>query len=294
MDANPTRLDYHQLESRIARWAAYHPDLLAGVIVGSRGRPGAAADEWSDLDLIIFTTNPDPYIKDSSWLADFGELWASYLDTTGSGYPERFALYAGGLKVDIVFVKSDPAQSLAEMLSQFAFQDVIQRGVRVLFDKTGNKAVFPALAGPEALPPLPTEEEFSAALQRFWIKAAKAAKLALRGDLWRTKQACDSELKACLLEMLEWHARTAYRPGSDTLYEGRFLDKWADPKALSALPATFAAYDQADIQRALVSTVGLYLRLAEETAASQAYAYPPPNHSALQNWLLEMLSDPEQ
>ncbi len=100
---------YEALEARILAWAAAREDLLAGVVVGSRARMDGTADQWSDLDLILFTNSPQSYQQDSTWLGEFGELWAALLSHTGSGYPEWFALYAGGLKVDIVFVPVQPA-----------------------------------------------------------------------------------------------------------------------------------------------------------------------------------------
>jgi hypothetical protein len=205
---------YKALEARILAWAAGRADLLAGVVVGSRARPDGTADQWSDLDLILFTDSPQIYLGRSSWLDEFGDMWATSLSRTGSGYPEWFALYAGGLKVDIVFVPVQVAErhGLPQMLADFAFQDVLQHGLRVLFDKTSTADVEPYLPAPAAPLALPSQDEFQEAEAHFWIVAAKAARLAKRNDLWRAKQACDSELKACLLTMLEWHARAIYGP----------------------------------------------------------------------------------
>jgi aminoglycoside 6-adenylyltransferase len=285
--------DYTSLESRITAWAAAHPNLVAGVVVGSRGRSDHPADQWSDLDLVIFADEPGKFIQDGTWLEGFGPLWASWLDDTGAGYPEWFALYAGGLKVDIVFVPVQAGdETLADMLRSFAHQDVLQRGVRVLFDKT-------SLASPAGVPlpdtgnqphsPL-SPDKFRAGLSQFWITATKTAKLIQRGDLWRAKQACDSELKACLLTMLEWHARSIYGHQRDIWYDGRFLSNWADPRAVAELPSTYAAYDQADLRRALLATLRLYHRLATETAASLGCGYPRPNDLQVLDWITTTLA----
>ncbi len=285
--------DYTSLESRITAWAAAHPNLVAGVVVGSRGRSDHPADQWSDLDLVIFADEPGKFIQDGTWLEGFGPLWASWLDDTGAGYPEWFALYAGGLKVDIVFVPVQAGdETLADMLRSFAHQDVLQRGVRVLIDKT-------SLASPAGVP-LPEAgnqphsplgpDKFRAGLSQFWIKAAKTAKLIQRGDLWRAKQACDSELKACLLTMLEWHARSIYGHQRDIWYDGRFLSNWADPRAVVELPGTYAAYDQADLRRALLATLRLYHWLATGTAASLGCEYPQPNDLQVLDWITTTLA----
>jgi len=52
---------YKALEARILAWAAAREDLLAGVVVGSCARMDGTADQWSDLDLILFTSSPQNY-----------------------------------------------------------------------------------------------------------------------------------------------------------------------------------------------------------------------------------------
>lgn len=132
---------YESPESRILTWAVAQEDLLAGVVVGSRARIDGTADRWSDPDLIFFSHSTESYSKDATWESEFGELWVSSLSHTVSGYPECFALYAAGLKVDIVFVPVQPSkrQCLPQMLADFVFQDVLQRGVRLLFDKISSQ-----------------------------------------------------------------------------------------------------------------------------------------------------------
>lgn len=121
-------------------------------------------------------------------------------------------------------------------------------------------------------------------MAQFRIVAAKTARLVLRSDLWRDKQACDSELKTCLLNMLEWHARAIYGPGRDIWYEGRFLAQWADERVMAALPGTFALYNKSDINRALLQTITLYRWLADETAAQLDFD-PLPYEDDIAAWI---------
>jgi aminoglycoside 6-adenylyltransferase len=280
-------ISYQLLEERIIAWAAARPELLAGVVVGSRARPERSADQWSDLDLIIFTTVVEVFTQDGAWLEEFGVLWASWLSKTGSGYPEWFALYAGGLKFDIAFVPVLPADgsSLDQLLVGFAHQDVLQRGIRILFDKTGNTTSASEYTAQLPIAGSPTHEEFRSAINLFWITATRTIKHIQRGDLWRAKQACDGELKACLLGMLEWHTYAVYVPQHDVWYDGRDLSEWADPRALEDLPHTFAAYNQSSLHQALFATLDLYQWLARETADSLGFLFPSPQDKAIFNWI---------
>lgn len=100
------------------------------------------------------------------------------------------------------------------------------------------------------------------------------AKHLRRGELWWAKSCCDSYLKNLLLTMLECHARAARGPNFDTWMRGRFLEEWADARAVAALPEIYAHYEEEDIWRALLATMELFRWLAVETAETLDYVYP--------------------
>ena len=55
---------------------------------------------------------------------------------------------------------------------------------------------------------------------------------------------------------------------------GRFMDEWADPRAVAALEPIFARYNDPEVWRALGATMDLFRWLAVETARAWGYAYP--------------------
>jgi hypothetical protein len=72
--------------------------------------------------------------------------------------------------------------------------------------------------------------------------------------------------------MLEWHAQS--RGVRDTWFRGRFLEEWADPRALRELEGAFARYDSEDVWRALIATMDLFGWVARETARNASLSYP--------------------
>ncbi len=283
----PTPRTREQLEKRIADWAANRPDIRSIIIVGSRARAEHPTDEWSDLDLMLFTSNPESYVSSADWLEENGRVWLTLLNYTGRGDPEWLVLFAGGLKADFALVGA--AGNLQQMIDQSPYHFVLQRGARVLVDKDGLRA---PLVLPEPQPAsLPARNEFLAAVHGFLLSVGRLARELKRGELWRAKVTCDCDLKGRLLEMLEWHARAAYNPERDTWYGGRFLEEWADPRAMEMLPTTFAAYDASDIQRALFATLDLFRWLAIETAERLGDAYPKLTDWLVTQWLESLFTE---
>jgi aminoglycoside 6-adenylyltransferase len=123
-------------------------------------------------------------------------------------------------------------------------------------------------------PQPPTQNQFLNLVNDFWYHAVWVAKKLRRGELWTAKQCCDSYMKRALLTMIEWHASAASGWSADTWHNGRFLEQWADPRAVDGLRDAFAHYDAADVRRALLASMDLFRWLATETAGRLGYPYP--------------------
>lgn len=284
---------YKQLEDSIRAWGQGNPSVRAAVLVGSRARQDHPADAYSDLDVILFTSDVAGLAARRDWLEAFGEVWAAWMEESGAGDSEWLVVYAGGIKADFMLAPVDSGEnaSLGELLARLPYQDVLARGVRVLFDKGSSSEGLPAFSPANEPPAHPSPQQLRALVEQCLVMAARAAKLIRRGDLWRAKRASDGELKQVLLTLMEWHARARNGLGHDTWYEGRFLPEWADPRALQKLPDTFAAYDQADLGRALLADLDLFCWLAQETAEALGYPYDAQRDTQMLGYIRALLSD---
>lgn len=72
---------------------------------------------------------------------------------------------------------------------------------------------------------------------------------------------------------------------------GRFLEQWADGRAVQALPAIFAHYDVQDVRRALQATMELFHWLALETAREWGYTVPSSGEAHATKCVQELLRD---
>jgi hypothetical protein len=60
---------YNQLLKKFTAWAQSRDDIRAVILVGSRARSDHPADEWSDLDLMIYSNQPEQYLTRMDWMA---------------------------------------------------------------------------------------------------------------------------------------------------------------------------------------------------------------------------------
>jgi aminoglycoside 6-adenylyltransferase len=267
---------YQLLAEKFAQWAQGEGGIRAALMIGSRARADHPADQWADLDLIVVAADPGPYLASSAWLSAIAVPWLTFIETSGDGRVlERRALFEGGLDVDFAFLPLEMARQMAQFGLPPDVADMFRRGARLLLDKDDLFASIMDLAG-APLPPVspPSPDEFMNLVNDFWYHAVWSAKHLRRGELWWAKSGCDDHMKYLLRRMLEWHARLRHGPEHDTWLRGRFLEEWADPRAVKELHQTFAHYDAQDIWRALFATMDLFRWLSYEAAGSLGYGYP--------------------
>lgn len=265
-------LTYEILIAEITAWAERSPGVRAALILGSRARSDHPADEWADLDVLVFARSPEQFVQSAGWAAEIGKIWLSFTERAPDGRSwERRTLYEGGLDVDVAI---NPVEALDGIRSYLppAVADFLRRGVRVLVDKDGQLAQIMAMTLPDAAQfEPPSAQAFHNATANFWYHTLWSAKHLRRGELWWAKSGVDMHLKNLLLEMLEWHARAKSGGAVDTWLRGRFLEEWADQRAVNQLTEAFAHYEPVDIARALSATMRLYRWLEDETAACWGY-----------------------
>jgi aminoglycoside 6-adenylyltransferase len=285
---------YEQLIDRFVAWAQTQPDIRAAIVLGSRARTDRPADEWSDLDLLIVTTDPGRLLSRIDWLEQLGMPWLTFLEPTAvGGATERRVLFEGGLDVDF-------SPFPVELVQQFASQGlppeaagVLRRGMRFVLDKDGLALSLVQPPGERPAPQPPTPDKFLNLVDDFWYHAVWVAKKLRRGELWTARMCCDVYMKRLLLTMIEWHAGAASDWSADTWHNGRFLEQWADPRAVDGLRQAFSHYDTADVQRALLASMSLFRWLATETSGRLGYAYPTSADEHVTTLVQHYLSEQE-
>ncbi|HEX6989300.1 MAG TPA: aminoglycoside 6-adenylyltransferase, partial [Bacillota bacterium] len=284
------------LIGRIETWARNREDIRGLLILGSRARCIRPADAWSDLDVLLVTTDPDSYLDSTGWLADLGTVWITFLEPTPAGGLERRVLFAGGLDVDFSVVAAADAAALAERGVPPEVAGIVTRGVRVLLDRDGlmSRLIDQCRAVAAALPPpaAPGQAELDQLCHDFWYHAVWVAKKLRRGEVWTALDCCDGYMKRRLLTLLEWHARAHRGPGWDTWHQGRFLEEWADDRVVQALRPAFAHYDAADVRRALLATMQVFRWAAVETSGLLGLTYPEAVDAKASGLVEELLDEP--
>jgi aminoglycoside 6-adenylyltransferase len=257
---------YASLVDDFRRWATANAEVRAAMVVGSQARTAVPADEWSDLDLVLFVSDPAKFIDLGDWARELGTVVLSTVEPTAvAGSRERRVLYSDGRDVDFSVFPVVAAATLPLVPEALG---VLERGYKVVLDKDGLLSRLPELVTDQGHYRVeePSAGEFRRCVEEFWYHLLWAARKLRRGEVWAAKMSCDGELKWYLLRVIEWATIAERGREVDVWHRGRFLDRWMQPFVRQHLPATFARYDAGDIARALSETAALFSDQARRVA----------------------------
>src|SRR5687767_359129 len=195
-------------------------------------------------------------LESTDWFEKLGMVWVSHLeDAAVSDAVERRVLFEGALGFDFLIIHEGDMPLLVQMPDMLR---TIRRGMRVMVDKDRlmTRITLPIVSQIPYQPP--TETDFLNVVNDFWYHAIWTTKKLQRGEVWTAKTGTDGYMKRLLLNMIEWHAHATGKGTSDTWFNGRFLEEWADPRVLAELKNTFALYESADVKRGLLATMNLF------------------------------------
>ena len=281
--------DPDSLLERIVSWAQADGGVQACLLLGSRARRDRPADAWSDTDLILVVDDPDAFLADAAWPAQFGTVSITFEEEAMLSLRERRVLYADGTDLDVVPMSR---QRMAEHLDDPHALLVLGRGHQVLVDKVGifeglNDRIAHAQAAAASGPGVPEPAAFANLVNDFWYHAVWTARKLRRGELWVARSCLDGHMKRLLLLVIEWKADLG--ASTDHWFDGRFLEQRAEPSTLEALHNSFAHYDSQDVARALGATMDLFRRLARDLAVRLELPYPTGADEAATRLVTELI-----
>jgi predicted nucleotidyltransferase len=112
--------------ARVSEWARGRAGIARVALVGSYARGDPAPT--SDIDLVLFTEDPEAFLGDQAWLSTFGEVARTQIEDWGRVRSLR-VWYADGPEVE--FGVTDPGWG--EDPEDEATQAVIKAGYRALY-----------------------------------------------------------------------------------------------------------------------------------------------------------------
>ena len=246
-------VDQERVLDDVVAWATDDPNVRLVVVTGSFAR--GDHDELSDLDIELYVRETHPLLEETGWYERFGEVLATEALENREWHPTRLVYYLDG-KIDFMIA---PVRSLSE--------GVEYDGPYVVpVDKDGRADRLEPSVGVAP----PSADEFRRCIDWFYAAALQYVKALVRNDPWPVKTR-DADLKAQLLQMLEWEhgARTGW--ASRPPHNGSRIAEWAAPDVASEIAASWADFAIPASEEALRNSIRQFELVAGRVAGSLGY-----------------------
>ncbi|MFV0395521.1 MAG: aminoglycoside 6-adenylyltransferase [Coprobacillaceae bacterium] len=271
---------YKEFEDKFKKYAKDNTNIRAALVMGSRARKNHPADQWSDLDILVYCQNPKTELMDASWLDGFGKVVTTVISKTAVGDEERLTLFDGGYQVDTVYYNLEGLQVLADAETIYG---ALARGAYVIVDKDNKFINFEDKNFNLNLKNTINEEPFINLVNMFWFLSMYIAKQALRDNLWTAKNA-ESDLRNILLQIIEWHEKMNHNDNYDTWYGGKFINEWAQSNIIEDIKNIFSGYSKEEILTETKACMQLFKRLSIEIKENYNYQYPYDLMESVMSW----------
>ncbi len=261
---------------QLAQWGEKRASIRAMLLTSSRATPLGSVDMFSDYDVILVVTDIEPFFSDRTWLEEFGPVLVLYRDPIrqDGDLPETgyVTQYENGLKIDFGLW---PVERLRRVVAAPKLPEEFDAGFRVLLDKDGLTDGLKPPTYKAYIPTPPTDSDYQAAVEEFFLDATYMAKFLWRDDLMAAKHLLDHFMKQeRLLPALEWHLETDHQWSVKPGRYGQRLKRWLRPDLWVELESTYTGVGLEANWEALFRTIELFRRVAIEVGERMGYAYP--------------------
>jgi len=269
-------ISHENIIHRLQQWAAEDPSVRAVVLTSSRAIPHAHTDAFSDYDVILALTNIEPLYEDRAWLENFGSVLALYRDPliNDRGF-QRSAFvtqYEDSLKIDFSLW---PVGLFKQIVSEPQLTPEFDAGYRVLLDKDHLTDPLQPPTYKSYIPEPPTEAEYQALIESFFLDTGYVAKFLWRDDLVAAKYILDHSLKhQHLLIMLAWRIEMDHDWALKLGPYGRGLKRCLPPDLWEQFEATYTDAEPSSNWSALFRSIDVMRRVAVEVGDHLNFRYP--------------------
>ena len=272
-----------------------NPDIISLVSIGSFSQN--SIDQFSDIDLYIFTNNPKKYLDDENnlWLASLGKIISRRVfKDFKEGVDKSKIVLENGLMYDLTFVNPNKVKLIdyylklkntglvrlfPKSLKKVAegnilkFNETIKRGYKIHVDKINLQSLLEkviAFASTTNLNQILDEKLFLTHYMFFWQSCYTASVKLIRKDFYFTILTYDNYMKQELIRMIEWET-ILKKKSTDVFYDSLKIYDWNGEEIQRDLFKTLLSDNITNMQKTLIKTAELYQKFS--TIVSEEYKF---------------------
>lgn len=251
-------------------------------------------DEFSDLDLFVFTKNPNISlnIDNIGWLKCLGKpISVLTIKNPVEGNMITRIMYENLFSVDVILISYSKfnlikiylffkKMKLNKFIPDYmniekeltTFNAYLKRGYSIVYDKKNIKKTvsdinqfFPIVE--EKL----DEKKFLECYDEFWQTAYRFLGKIVRGDIYYGLILLDNVLKNRMVEMIAWESKNFFDNKDDLFYYGKKINSWAEKDTILQLSKTTFSTDYKNNLEVLNNHISIFKRCSKNVAIKKGF-----------------------
>lgn len=270
-------------------------DIVSLISIGSFSQN--SIDQFSDIDLYIFTNNPKKYLdnENHSWINPLGKIISiRVFKDFQEGVDKNKIVLEDGLMYDLTIIDIKKIKlisyylklknvGLLWLLPKFLqnsiegnilkFYETIKRGYKIHVDKINLKNILERTIGFSNTITLDKKLDKKIFFQHynfFWQSCYTASVKLIRKDFYFTILTYDHNMKKELIRMIEWDA-TLKKKSTDVFYNSLKIYDWSGEETCDDLYGTLLSDNIYNMQNSLIKTAELYQKFS--TIVAKEYKF---------------------
>ncbi|MCD9574048.1 aminoglycoside 6-adenylyltransferase [Flavobacterium soyae] len=285
----------HTINKGIELLLSVNQDIISLVSIGSFSQD--SIDQFSDIDLYLFTNNPIKYLdnENHSWINPLGKIISRrvYKDFK-EGVDKNKVILKDGLMYDLTIIDIKKIKliryylklndiGLKWLLPKFLqnsaegnilkFYETIKRGYKIHVDKINLKSILErniAFSDSISLDKKLDKKIFFQHYNFFWQSCYTASIKLIRRDFYFTILTYDHYMKKELIRMIEWDAALK-KKSTDVFYDSLKIYDWSGEETYEDLNGTLLSGTIYNMQNSLIKTTELYQKFS--SSVSKEYKF---------------------
>lgn len=268
----------------ILNFAKSDKNIQAVWMNGSRVNPNVKKDEFQDYDIVFAVNDIAPFIKDKSWIANFGEtviIQEPRKNDLAIGIKSDFSriyrflmLFNDSNRIDLTFVNKNHA------LEEYKSDSLTV----LLLDKDNFLPALPKPNDSDYHIRKPTEKQFEAYCNEFWWCLQNVAKGIVRDELTYAIRMFDI-VHAELEKMVEWYIGMQNNFEVSTGKFGKYFKYYLPKNLYEMYKETYSGSNYENLWDAVFKTCDLFRVLAKEVAVKLSFTYNQSEDDGITKYL---------
>ncbi|OXB08231.1 aminoglycoside 6-adenylyltransferase [Flavobacterium pectinovorum] len=276
----------HTINKGVELLLSNNQDIISLVSIGSFSQN--SIDQFSDIDLYLFTNNPKKYLdkENHSWINPLGKIISRRVfKDLQEGVDKNKVILEDGLMYDLTIIDIKKIKLISYYLklkniglklllpgflqksvegSILKFYDTIKRGYKIHVDKINLKEILErtiTFSETITLDKKLDKKIFFQHYNFFWQSCYTASIKLIRKDFYFTILTYDNYIKKELVRMIEWEA-ALNKKSTDVFYNGLKIYDWSGEEIYHDLYGTLLSDNINNMQNSLIKTAELYQKFS--------------------------------